>query len=438
MNREQAKILLQRYRMGLCTPEEEAVIGQWYDTMAASGEWSWTEEERRAFEEPLRAGIWQAMNEPAGIGDEDVRGRLAGMGEANRVGSFVEKETIIRRFSLPRVAAAILLCVAAGTYFFVHSRPHQEIVEQGTGKQFSKDVLPGGDKAVLTLADGSDMVLDSAKNGLVVRQGNTSITKPENGKLTYQPVAGTALPTVVSYNKLTTPRGGQYQLVLPDGSKVWLNAASSIRYPTVFTGKERRVEISGEVYFEVARAGMGNASGINGVKEAGSTAGKNDHGNTPFIVSIAAPSGMPGAGGEVEVLGTHFDVNAYGDENMVKTTLLEGSVKLVKDGAGILLKPGQQAGYGMTGGPALRKDADVDEVVAWKNGIFQFNEASIETVMRQVERWYDIEVSYEGKIPSGHFSGTVDRNANISQILKILELSEVHFRIEGRRIVILP
>lgn len=411
MNREQAKILLQRYRMGLCTPEEEAAIVHWYDSMAASGEWTWTEEERLAFEEPLRAGIWQAMHEPAVMGDLYTQSRTIG-----------ERETMVRpvrRILVFKVAAAaaILLCVAAGVYFFVHNQPQKEITQQGTDKQFSNDVLPGGDKAVLTLADGSDVILDSAKNGMVARQGNASITKLENGKLAYQPAAGAAVPSVVSYNKLTTPKGGQYQLVLPDGSKVWLNAASSIRYPTVFTGKERRVEISGEAYFEVARAA---------------------HGNMPFIVAIAAPAGMPEAGGEVEVLGTHFDVNAYGDENAVKTTLLEGEVKLIKGGGAILMKPGQQAGYGMTGGPAIIKDADVDEAVAWKNGIFEFNEASIESVMRQVERWYDIEVSYEGKIPSGHFSGTVDRNANISQIIKILELSEVHFRIEGRRIVILP
>lgn len=436
MNREQAKELLQRYGMGMCTPEEEAAIGKWYDSMAATGEWLWTEEERRAFEEPLHAGIRAAMNEPAGISEMNAKGRLIGkeaMIEEDNPSTFGGR---LRWFGLPRVAAAaaILLCLSAGVYFLFFNRPRKEVVQQGTRKQFTNDVLPGGNKAILTLADGSDVILDSVKNGLIVRQGSASITKLDGGKLAYQPVPGSAALSAVSYNKLSTPRGGQYQLVLPDGSKVWLNAASSIRYPTAFTGKERRVEVSGEVYFEVAKSATERPGG----NSSGNAEGNQGHGNTPFIVSIAAPSGMPGAGGEVEVLGTHFDVNAYGDENSVKTTLLEGEVKLIKGEAAILLKPGQQAGYGMTGGPAILKDADADEAVAWKNGIFQFNEASIESVMRQVERWYDIEVSYEGKIPSGHFSGTVDRNANISQVLKILELSEVHFRIEGRRIVILP
>lgn len=407
MNQEQAKELLQRYRMGLCSPEEAAAIGQWYDAMAASGEWSWKPEDRRAFEESLRTGILLAMKEPVGMKEPGTPGTPA--------------PPVIRRFTLSRVAAAaaILLCLASGGYFLLFNKTRKAVAKEESGKQFRKDVLPGGNKAILTLADGSDVLLDSAKNGLVLQQGNAKITKEENGKLAYQPAIASSpgLIPAISYNRLTTPRGGQYQLVLPDGSKVWLNAASSIRYPTAFTGKERRVEISGEAYFEVERS----------MKV-----------NTPFIVSIISPSGIPGDGGEVEVLGTHFNVNAYGEEHTVKTTLLEGAVKVVKGGGGILLKPGQQAEYGKSGRPELTKDADPDEAIAWKNGIFQFNEAGIETVMRQVERWYDIEVSYEGKIPSGHFSGTVDRNANISQILKILELSELHFKIEGRRIVILP
>lgn len=429
MNREQAKEVLQRFRMGLCTPEEMAAIGRWYDSMSESGQWSWTEEEKQAFEASLRAGIRQKMHEHAGEdggffpSDDKLEELQQPYGE--RMDKGVHRMRSIR---LSRLAAAavIMTFVVTGAWFFLVSKPRMQFARNAAGDQFTNDVLPGGNKAILTLADGSNLVLDSAKNGLIGQQGNSRVTKLDNGKLTYQPADNRSSVVAVSYNKLSTPRGGQYQLVLPDGSRAWLNAASSIRYPTVFSGKERRVEISGEIYFEVEQSIPGKSPGEQG------------HGNIPFIVSIVSPAGVPGAGGEVEVLGTHFNVNAYGDEDRVMTTLLEGAVKLVKGGEHILLKPGQQGVYGRSGGPVLNKDGDADEAMAWKNGVFQFNEASIETVMRQVERWYDIEVSYEGSIPSGHFSGTVDRNANISQVLKILELSDVHFRIEGRRIVILP
>ena len=300
--------------------------------------------------------------------------------------------------------AAIFFLAIAGVWLLVTrekgGKSDAPIVVSGN------TITPGGNKAVLTLADGSKIVLDSAHNGQLAQQGNAKVVN-QDGHVTYH--AGGKDGEIV-YNTMATPRGGQYQLVLPDGTKVWLNAASSIKYPTTFAGKERKVTLTGEAYFEVAKR------------------------NNPFIVSIQSPSGD----GEVEVLGTHFNVNAYGDEEMVKTTLLEGSVKLVRNNKSILLRPGQQAGYGNNDGPELLKDADMEEAVAWKNGVFLFNEAGIETVMRQVERWYDIEVSYAGKIPAGHFSGTVNRNANITQVLKILELSDVHFRIEGRKIIVLP
>jgi ferric-dicitrate binding protein FerR (iron transport regulator) len=322
-----------------------------------------------------------------------------------------------RRISLLRrrlSVAAIFILAIAGVWLLVAkekgAKSNASIVVSGN------NITPGGNKAVLTLADGSKIVLDSAHNRQLAQQGNASVIN-QDGHVIYH--AGGKEETVV-YNTMATPRGGQYQLVLPDGTKVWLNAASSIKYPTAFAGKERKVELTGEAYFEVAKLAAGAPRTVKG--------------NVPFIVSILSSSGN----GEVEVLGTHFDVNAYGDEEMVKTTLLEGAVKLVRDNKSILLRPGQQAGYGNNGGPELLKDGDTEEALAWKNGVFLFNEASIETVMRQVERWYDIEVSYAGKIPAGHFSGTVNRNANISQVLKILELSDVHFRIEGRKIIVLP
>ena len=394
MNREQIDQLLQRFRMGLCTPEEVAAINKWYDAMAAAGEWNWTEAERQSFQAELHKGVWEGMKAESQQQEEP--------------------RTIRFRWSRIAAAAAILAALFTGGYWLVRQRTTPKEPQPAVAKTFAPDVLPGGNKAVLTLGDGSHIVLDSTKNGLISRQGNAEITKQENGRLVYQPGDSPKSQDAVAYNDLATPRGGQYQLVLPDGSKVWLNAASSIRYPTAFTGKERRVEVSGEAYFEVQRSQQ----------------------NTPFIVAVIDPSGTPD--GEVQVLGTHFNVNAYADDGLVRTTLLNGAVRVVKDREGILLKPGQQAGYGRTAKPELVKNADADGAIAWKNGIFQFDEDGIESVMRQVQRWYDIDVSYAGKIPSGHFSGTVERKANISQILEILEASDVHFRIDGRRIVILP
>lgn len=458
--------LLQRFRMGLCTPEEVAVIHQWYDAAAAAGEWSWTETERNAFREEVwmdvRRGMESAMPEngmpDSGVGHVGLVGD--GAAEWGPGGVSTEPEDDAGGAKLRGIGwrrwtavAAVLLGLVAGAYWIWGGSGHPGAVPAGTANAFPKDVLPGGNKAILTLADGSTVVLDTTKNGVIGLEGNSRIVKQEDGKVVYaavpegkdgagggkdgvkRAVAGTidgqggtagggpgsvASTQTVTYNKLSTPKGGQYQLELPDGSKVWLNAASSIRYPTAFTGKERRVEVSGEVYFEVA-AWKGEGRG---------------HGHLPFIVSVTGPGGIQG--GEVEVLGTHFNIDAYADDNMIRTTLLNGAVRLVNQGGGLVLKPGQQAGYGKAGKPELVKDADVEEAVAWKNGVFLFDEAGIETVMRQVERWYDVEVIYSGKIPSGHFSGTVDRKANISQVLKILELSGVQFRIEGRRIVILP
>jgi ferric-dicitrate binding protein FerR (iron transport regulator) len=215
----------------------------------------------------------------------------------------------------------------------------------------------------------------------------------------------------LAYNTIATPRGGQYQLVLADGSKVWLNASSGLRYPTAFTGKERRVELTGEGYFEVAK----NAS-------------------MPFHVQVNQM--------DVEVLGTHFNINAYDDESAVKTTLLEGSVKVVKRETAnvkenpIVLQPGQQAEMKPHSPLAINHSPNIEEVMAWKNGLFQFKAAGIETVLRQAARWYDVEFVYKGNIPE-KFSGQISRSANAEQLLKILELTgKVKFEINGKTIIV--
>jgi transmembrane sensor len=220
------------------------------------------------------------------------------------------------------------------------------------------------------------------------------------------------------YNTIAVPRGGRYQLLLPDGSHVWLNAASTLRYPSAFTGAQRRVELDGEAYFEVSS--LPASPGGGGEKTA----------RMPFIVQVN--------GTEVEVLGTHFNIMAYKDEASINTTLLEGAVRVSKDDHHQLLKPGQQAQLHPSGAITLVKKADTEKAVAWKNGAFKFDGSDIGTIMRQAARWYDIDVEYKGKV-NEEFYGTIGQEMNLSQILSVLEKTGlVHFTIEGRKVTVLP
>jgi transmembrane sensor len=318
-------------------------------------------------------------------------------------------------------AAAILVVLGTGSWLAFFNKRGQPIATvQTQAGRFKNDVAPGGNKAILTLAGGKQIVLDSAADGVLTQQGNAQVRKSANGQLSYSIV--TERPTTVLYNTLSTPRGGVYQLVLPDGSNVWLNSESSIKYPVFFTGGERKVEIKGEVYFEVVK----NAS-------------------QPFKV-------IAGRQEEVDVLGTSFDINGYDDEPVIKTTLLDGSVRVTapnQDKLSFVLKPGQQAqlqdgngGNGTPGGGAqmkVLKDVDVNAVVAWKNGQFRFKGADLGTVMRQIARWYDVDVKYEGRLPDYPLVGTIPRNVPVSEILKLLELTgEVHFAIDGKQVTVMP
>ncbi len=298
-------------------------------------------------------------------------------------------------------AAAILIFVLAGTYL-LYNRYHKQPLQVAQNKSFKTDIAPGGNKAILTLANGSKLILNNAKNGNISTQAGTSIIK-QDSLISYKAIAANS--TEISYNTITIPKGGQYQLVLADGTKVWLNAASSLRFPTAFTGKNRTVELTGEAYFEVAK-----------------------NKDKPFNVKTATQS--------VQVLGTHFNINAYDNEANIKTTLLEGSVKVYAANTNVMISPGQQSVLKSNGSFEIKRDLDMDEVVAWKNGTFQFNEADIQTVMRQISRWYDIDVEYKGKLPADLYRGKISRNVNVSQVLKILELSGINFTIEGRKIIV--
>ncbi len=304
-----------------------------------------------------------------------------------------------RRMYRWAAAAAIAVIAAAGAYLLLPERQSvQPIVAQTI-----TDVAPGGSKAVLILADGSQVTLDSAGNQ-VIQQGSTAI-RQQAGQLRYDAADDAS---AVSYNTLKTPRGGQFRIMLPDGTGVWLNAESAIRFPTAFRGKERLVEISGEAYFEVAK----NAA-------------------MPFRVNVAGRAA-------IEVLGTDFNINAYGDEEGIQATLLSGAVKVSKNGRSAVLKPGQQAR--VTTGISVVDGVDVEKVMAWKNGVFNFKDAKLKEVMKQLSRWYDIEVEYRGDVPNTEFWGKMGRNLTLLQVLNGLEASGIHFRLEnnGKKLVVLP
>lgn len=296
-------------------------------------------------------------------------------------------------------AAALMLGIAVAGYIGLREKD----ISTPTIISSNADIAPGSNKATLTLADGSVVTLDSAGNQ-VIRQGSARISQ-QGGQLRYE--GAEDQPPV--WNKLSTPRAGQFRITLPDGTRVWLNAASSIRYPTAFAGEVRKVEITGEVYFEVTHDAQ-----------------------KPFRVEVAGRS-------TVEVLGTSFNISAYADESTIKTTLLEGKVKVAANGNPAQeLRPGQQARQAESGSVTISNDVDPAEVLAWKDGWFQFNQASIPEVMRQLARWYDVEVHYEGAVPDRAYVGRIERSLTLAQVLRVLERSGIHTKIEGKQLTLLP
>ena len=322
-----------------------------------------------------------------------------------------------------RVAAAAVVLFAIASYWFFDKKDNSEKGKAIAVSEKPASILPGGSHAVLTMSDGSTIVLDSMQNG-TLQHGSAKINK-QGGLLIYNALASSQSNKKVLYNTLSTPRGGQYQVVLPDGSKVWLNAESSLHFPTAFTGNQREVTLTGEAYFEVAPLTPSRKDPL----------GKGRQGKVPFIVSVASTS-EDGRGMRIEVLGTHFNVNAYSDENAIKTSLLEGSVKIIKDNKSKLLKPGNQAVLNKKQDKIDITDVDMNEVMAWKNGLFQFEGADITTIMREIGRWYNVEIVYSGKVPTRIFEGKISRNAELSEVLRILELSKVKFSVVGRKIIV--
>lgn len=378
MEFQKLKEIIKRYNSGEATPEERTWLESWYDGIDGSAPGRFDEEDRRQVEQQLRNRFsMQLSRQPGGF--------------------------FRMIFSLPAAAAVLLLAILGGGLYYRFHHAKEPVNES---VRFKNDIAPGTAEAVLTLADGTVIPLDSLQSGMTIRQGDAQVLKQDNGKLVYETAAAGKEETV--FNTLSTPMGGKYQVILPDGTKIWLNAASSIRYPTVFSGKERQVEISGEVYFEVAKDET-----------------------APFIVNAA--------GTEVRVLGTHFNIMAYPDEPSIRTTLMEGAVSVRKGDQQAILAPGQQALSSRQAAEAIqvKKGVDTEQVIAWKNDLFQFNSTPVDEVMRQIARWYDAKIVYEGLRPAISFTGLMPRDRNVSEVLKILELAGgVKFGIEGRVVTV--
>ena len=378
--------LAQKWLEGTITEEEKEVFNNWYDK---------------------NQGEAVTVPENYGTSDDEHRERLL-----NRIQEKIDSaDNKVRRISWyrPAIAAAVaLLVISLGAAYYLS--PGKKVTPAAKVDGIT-DVLPGGDKATLTLGNGTTLKLDQMADGALTKEGGLIIRKA-GGELVYESKNADRFP--VTYNTIRTPRAGQYRVVLPDGSKVWLNAASSLSYPTAFTGQERLVKLTGEGYFEIVKIQLGK-------KEI------------PFRINVNDKE-------TVEVLGTHFNIMAYSDEKNIKTTLLEGSVKVIKSGTdkSSILRPGQQSVYNENKGFQIRSDIDANESVSWKNGLIFYKDADIQTIMRQIERWYDVTVIYRDNIPYRSFTGGISRSSRLSSVLKVLELNDIHFELKEKQITVLP
>ncbi|MBO9571167.1 MAG: FecR family protein, partial [Chitinophagaceae bacterium] len=301
-------------------------------------------------------------------------------------------------------AASIILLLASASYYYFKTNytANKEAVTAKTNNE-QQTIPPASNRATLTLGDGTVITLDSSSNDILALQGNTNIIRLSDGSILYQ--AGNSDDTIVTYNTISTPKGGQYQIILPDSTHVWLNAASSLRFPTVFKGGTRDVVLSGEAYFEVKK---------NKTK--------------PFLVSVEQSV--------ITVLGTSFNINAYSDEKDISTTLLEGSVRFSRNNTEELLKPGEQVICLTANNTMHVQEADIRQVMSWKNGFFEFENLDLPIIMRQISRWYDVDLVYEGVQPELKLSGGISRKLSLQDLQKLMEANGVLFRIEGKKLIV--
>lgn len=384
MSQTEIKHLLEKYRIGQCTEEERALLDSWY---------------------------LQQLDRPANISPEEIRDAEAQIRSDvfSHIRSAQQRNS--RKLWMTGIAASLLLIAGLGIGISIFNKAQKD--SKRAAIAYLNDVKPGGNKAVLTLGNGKKIILADAQNGVLVNQQGIKITKTADGQLIYEAVKSAAAksPDDYRYNTVETPLGGQYQIILPDLTKVWLNAGSSLEYPSNFDLFNKRiVKLSGEAYFEVAH-----------------------NKNKPFIVLSANQS--------VRVLGTHFNVNTYSDAPKAVTTLLEGSVVVTnlsaKNRDRIIIEPGQESVVAQDG--ILVRAADTEAAVAWKNGYFIFRNEELHSIMRKVSRWYDIDIVFEkGVNQSRTFEGSISRFKQVSELLRKFELTgNIHFKIEGRRIIVM-
>lgn len=389
--------LAEKFLAGTATAEEQQQLHQLYD--------KWIDDEETVVSateqtEVLRIEILRA-----------IKDRINGK---NKVVPFYKRKSW--RF----VAAASIIVAGVLLFYYVQpaSQKDELVSNQINTPTNQTPIVPGKDRATLTLANGTVIDLDSSGAGLIATQNGAKVML-QNGKVVYNATHSPLTAHHSQFNTISTPKGGQYQLVLPDGTKVWLNATSAIKFPVAFTGNSRTVELTGEAYFEVA-----------------SSTSPNTGEKMPFLVKVKDV--------EVKVLGTHFNIMAYGEEEAIKTTLLEGSVRTsMVNGQWSILKPGQQAAIhnlpaGRQGSRlTIHDNIDVEEVVSWKNGKFHFNNADIKVIMRQIARWYDVEVEYQNISSETQLGGVVSRKEDLRQLLNYFEIAgKVRFVIEGRKIIV--
>lgn len=383
--------ILKKYKEGTASTEEVEFLYAYYDLFDVQEDvlLSMDPKEGKALKEEIYSGIQEKM-------------------KTKKTGSI---RPIYTRYKWLAAASVILLFTIAAIFYNSRNTEPQTANKETIKPtlQPANEINPGSNQATLTLADGSVIALDDKANGIISQQEGALVKKTKDGHVLY---ASDETKNAVAINKITTPNGGQYRLTLADGTNVWLNAASSITFPTSFTGATREVRITGEAYFEVAKDQL-----------------------HPFKVISENQV--------IEVLGTHFNVNTYQDEPEQKTTLLEGSVKITrtinsnnKIGQAKILKPGQQSVIVGSSENVRVQSADIEATVAWKNGYFKFDRVDIQTIMRQVARWYDVEIEYRGKIGNDEFVGSLPRSEQVSGVLRILALAKVKTSIEGRKIIV--
>lgn len=379
MTTQEYIVLYEKLRAGKCTPEEKDLLDQYSKQFLSDEPWL----PAMGNEAEAEARITQRINQS--IHQLKVRKLRTAWGAV--------------------AAAVILLGTSTVVWHNLNSAIKYPQMPVAGHQVIKHDIAPGGTKAVLTLANGVNVILDSAKNGLITTQGNTKIMKLANGELAYRSTSADS--AAVANNTMTTPRGGRYDLTLSDGTRVFLNAASSITYPTRFSGKNRKVSITGEAYFEVAK-----------------------NPKMPFIVSAN--------GTETQVLGTHFDIMAYQDEPFIKATLLEGSINFRTAHSEVNLNPGQQAVLPESSDHISVQDANMEATMSWKNGYFIFQDEDLRSIMRKVARWYDVEVVYDAGLKNLSYGGSISQYKNISDLLKVLQSTgTVHFKVEERRVIVM-